>query len=101
VADFVGAGRTLRHLDLLTAADAVLPIRTTGLPVSTTGEGPAVAPTATLSDAMAALLNSDASSVPVVDGDSVLGQVTLDSIRAALRRSRGDVAVDLDVEVET
>jgi osmoprotectant transport system ATP-binding protein len=91
VADFVGAGRTLRRLDLLTAADALVPGRTTG-------GGPSVAPAATLADAMAALLTSDGPSVPVVDGGSVLGEVTLDSIRAALRESQVDVEVDVEVD---
>jgi osmoprotectant transport system ATP-binding protein len=77
VADFVGAGRTLRRLDLVSAADAVAP--------GGTGDGPAVAPDATLAEVMAALLTSDAPSVRVVDDGSAIGVVTLDSIRAALR----------------
>ncbi|HEV7688467.1 MAG TPA: ATP-binding cassette domain-containing protein, partial [Acidimicrobiia bacterium] len=97
VADFVGAGRTLRRLDLLTAADALVPGRATG-------SGPSVAPAATLADAMAALLTSNGSSVRVIDGDSVLGEVTLESIRAVLRRSQArqsQVDSEVDVEVET
>jgi osmoprotectant transport system ATP-binding protein len=80
VAGFVGAGRTLRRLDLLSAADALRP-------ADGAGRGPAVAPAATLAEVMAALLTGDAPSVPVVDGGVVLGAVTLDSIRAALRAS--------------
>ena len=85
VSDFVGAGRTLRRLDLLTAADAVA-----------AGSSPAagreatVSSDATLSDVMAALLTSDAPAVRVVDDGSVRGLVTLDSIRAALRDSGQD-----------
>jgi osmoprotectant transport system ATP-binding protein len=80
VADFVGSGRTLRRLGLLSAADALAP------PGSTVAsEGPAVAPAATLADAMAALLTSDAAAVRVVADGRVAGVVTLDSIRAALR----------------
>ncbi|MDQ1507249.1 MAG: hypothetical protein QOD57_4976, partial [Actinomycetota bacterium] len=95
--DFVGAGRTLRRLDLLTAADALVPGRATG-------NGPSVAPAATLADAMAALLTSDGPSVRVIGGGSVLGEVTLDSIRAALRQSQArqsQVDPEVDVEVET
>ena len=79
VADFVGAGRTLRRLDLLSAADAIA----TG--ASPTTEGPAVDPGATLAEVMAALLTSDAPAVRVAADGSVMGWVTLDSIRAALR----------------
>jgi hypothetical protein len=53
---------------------------------------------------MAALLTSDGPSVRVVDGGSVLGEVTLDSIRAALRQSQArqsHVDSEVDVEVET
>jgi osmoprotectant transport system ATP-binding protein len=78
VADFVGAGRTLRRLDLLSATDALGP-------PDTRGDGPAVARDATLADVMAALLTGDAPGVQVVENGSVLGVVTLDSIRAALR----------------
>jgi len=78
VADFVGAGRTLRRLDLLSASEA---LATTG----EAGEGPSVPPEATLAEVMAALLTSDAASVRVMTNGSVIGSVTLDSIRAALR----------------
>jgi osmoprotectant transport system ATP-binding protein len=78
VADFVGAGRTLRRLDLMTATDAIDDS-------SAAGEGPTVAPDATLADVIAALLTSDAPAVRVMTNGSVLGSVTLQSIRAALR----------------
>jgi osmoprotectant transport system ATP-binding protein len=78
VADFVGAGRTLRRLDLLSATDAL----DTG---GAAGEGPTIAPDATLADVMAALLTSDADAVRIMTNGSVVGSVTLDSIRAALR----------------
>jgi osmoprotectant transport system ATP-binding protein len=82
VADFVGAGRTLRRLDLLSAGDAAT-VTGTG-----TGEGggPTVAAAAPLSDAMAALLTSDAAAVRVIADGRAVGVVTLESIRAALRR---------------
>ncbi|HZQ75827.1 MAG TPA: ABC transporter ATP-binding protein [Acidimicrobiia bacterium] len=94
VADFVGAGRTLRRLDLLSAADALAPA---GSAPAAGGDGPAVAAGATLADVMTALLTSEGPSVRVVDADAVLGVVTIDSIRAALRRGTGpqpDAAVD-------
>jgi osmoprotectant transport system ATP-binding protein len=94
VADFVGAGRTLRRLDLLAAADAIA----TG---STSSGGPAVPPDATLADVMAALLTADRDAVQVVDNGSALGTVTFDSIRAALRRrDSGATSANPDAEVE-
>jgi osmoprotectant transport system ATP-binding protein len=81
VADFVGAGRTLRRLDLLSAADALTPPES-----AAGGGGPAVTPAATLADVMAALLTGDAPAVRVEDDGTALGVITLDSIRAALRR---------------
>ena len=82
VADFVGSGRTLRRLDLLPATDAL----TTEGPA---GEGPTVSADATLADVMTALLSTDAPTVRVGDDRSILGVVTLDSIRAALRDGDG------------
>jgi len=79
VADFVGAGRTLRRLDLLRAADAAAG-------GEAAEEGPALPPDATLADVMAALLTSDADAVRVARDDSTVGWVTLDSIKDALRR---------------
>ena len=78
VADFVGAGRTLRRLDLLAATDAL----TGG---GAAEDGPSVQSDATLADVVAALLTSDAPAVRVVGNGAVVGSVTLDSIRAALR----------------
>src|SRR5439155_4333032 len=80
VADFVGAGRTLRRLDLLSAADALVP------PGSAAGsDGPTVPPAATLADVMSVLLNGADQAVSVGDEAGALGVVTLDSIRTALR----------------
>ena len=81
VADFVGAGRTLRRLDLLSARDAL-----SRHGPDAAADGPVLGPTATLSDAMGALLTSDVPAVRIVDEGAVLGVVSLDSIRAALRR---------------
>ena len=78
VADFVGAGRTLRRLDLLPATAAL-----TG--ASPPPDGPAVAPSATLAEAMAALLSAVAPAVRVVENGTLRGAVTFESIRAALR----------------
>ena len=80
VGDFVGAGRTLRRLDLLSATDAL------DSGDGSAADGPTVPPDATLADVMAALLTTDSPAVRVVGDGSVLGSVTLDSIRAALRR---------------
>jgi osmoprotectant transport system ATP-binding protein len=89
VADFVGAGRTLRRLDLLAATAALVtdfPGDTPSPPGGIAEDGPSVPPDATLADVMAALLTSDAPAVRVVGNGSVVGSVTLDSIRAALRQ---------------
>ncbi len=83
VADFVGAGRTLRRLDLLPAASALALSRPAAV------DGPTVSAAGTLADVMTALLTTDAPSVRVVDGDATLGIVTLESIRTALRRDTG------------
>jgi osmoprotectant transport system ATP-binding protein len=95
VADFVGAGRTLRRLDLLSAVDALTPPGGTAV-----ADGPAVTPAATLADVMTALLTGDGSTVRVVDGGATVGTVTLDSIRAALRRDAVDHEVQAQVELE-
>jgi osmoprotectant transport system ATP-binding protein len=79
VADFVGAGRTLRRLDLLSAADALAPSEEAP-------GGAAVPPGATLADVMGILLTSDFGAVPVARDGMTAGVVTLESIRAALRR---------------
>ena len=82
VAGFVGDGRILKSLRFLPVSPAVVELRA--------GEAPAVAATATLDDALAALLTHDAGWVAVVDGDRVLGAVTLESIYAAVRRAAGE-----------
>ncbi len=81
VAEFVGAGRTLRRLDLLCAADALAPSDDGG-----GAGGVVVPPDATLAEVMGALLSGDAAAVRVVDRERTVGVVTLDSIRGALRR---------------
>jgi osmoprotectant transport system ATP-binding protein len=91
VADFVGAGRALRRLDLLSAADA-LAAPSEGLG----SEGPAVAPEATLAEVMSALLAGDAPAVRVVDTGRTLGLVTLESIRSALRREDSQAVVEAE-----
>ena len=95
VAGFVGAGRTLRRLDLLAAGDA--------LDRSAPGPPPAGAPTVTaaasLADVVSALLTSDSPIVAVTADGSTTGVVSLESIRAALRadaRSDREPAVDGD-----
>jgi osmoprotectant transport system ATP-binding protein len=87
VADFVGAGRTLRRLDLVSAAEA---FDSTG---SLPADGPSVPAGATLADAVAALLTGDTDAVRVVDDGTTLGLVTFGSIRAALR-SNAEVEVE-------
>jgi len=79
VAGFVGAGRTLRRLDLLSAADALV--------APGAGDGPSVDAAASLTEALSALLTSDAALVTVRRDGAPAGAVTLDSIRAALRRA--------------
>ena len=91
VADFVGAGRTLRRLDLMSAIDALAGS-------DAAGGGPTVSPDATLADVMAALLTSDAPGVRVVSNGSVVGSVTLDSMRAALRHEDTAQATDSPAE---
>jgi osmoprotectant transport system ATP-binding protein len=95
VADFVGAGRALRRLDLLSAAEA---LAAPGAPGSDGLEevGAVVAPDATLAAVMGALLTSDAPAVRVVENGSTVGIVTMESIRSALRRD--DSQVELEIE---
>ncbi len=91
VADFVGAGRTLRRLDLLSATDAL--DRGGGA-----NDGPIVAADATLTEVIAALLTGGAPAVRVVTNGSVIGSVTLDSIRAALRHDAAGQGADTPPE---
>jgi len=103
VADFVGAGRTLRRLDLLSASDALAP----PAPAAAPAGGPAVAPTVSLAEVLATLLTTDAPCVRVVDDGVVAGIVTLDSIRAALaatagpasRRTAPQAAIETEADV--
>src|SRR5581483_9235262 len=82
----------LRRLDLLSAADAVTDAAAgPDAAGELAAEGPAVAAAAPLTDAVAALLRSDAAAVRVIDDGRAVGIVTLDSIRAALRRDGGTV----------
>ena len=94
VADFVGAGRTLRRLDLLSAADALAPPDDAGR-----SDGAVVPPGATLAAVLGVLLTGDGAAVRVVDGDAPVGIVTIDSIRRALRRD-GPPAPHSEVDVE-
>jgi osmoprotectant transport system ATP-binding protein len=93
VADFVGAGRTLRRLDLLSAADALAPAGEAGR-----SAGAVVSPSATLADVMGALLTGDGGAVRVVDGDTAVGAVTVESIRRALHRDSDNPHAELDVD---
>jgi osmoprotectant transport system ATP-binding protein len=102
VADFVGAGRTLRRLDLLSAVDALVPHppEAPGGPAGVDGP-PAVAPGATLADVLAVLLTGNTPNVRVVDGATPLGTVNLDSIRAALRHhAAAPPSPEVEVEIE-
>jgi osmoprotectant transport system ATP-binding protein len=83
VASFVGSGRTLKRLGLLTVAEAMEPVPAT----PAAGEAGTVAAGATLAEALSELLGHDAGWVGVVDGGRVAGVVTLASIREALRRA--------------
>jgi osmoprotectant transport system ATP-binding protein len=91
VADFVGAGRTLRRLDLLRATDAIVPSPAAAAP---TADGPAVPSEATLADVMAALLVTDGAAVRIVENGTAVGLVTLESIRAALRQDQPEVELE-------
>ncbi|MGH8992994.1 MAG: ABC transporter ATP-binding protein, partial [Acidimicrobiia bacterium] len=79
VAGFVGAGATLKRLGLLPVTVAV----EAGGPAG----GGRVAAGATLAEATDALLRAEGASVTVMEGDRVVGVVTLASIQSALRRS--------------
>ncbi|MGH9036086.1 MAG: ABC transporter ATP-binding protein, partial [Acidimicrobiia bacterium] len=83
VAGFVGSGATLKRLGLVSVTTAVRP----GPPAG----GGRVDAGATLADATDALLRGEGTSVSVVEGDRLLGVVTLASIQDALRRADGGV----------
>jgi osmoprotectant transport system ATP-binding protein len=95
VAGFVGAGRTLRRLGLLSATDALVPRGDAGR-----SDGVGVPPGATLAEVVGALLTGEAAAVRVVDGDTALGVVTVDSIRRALRRDAPPPDPQSEVEVD-
>jgi osmoprotectant transport system ATP-binding protein len=87
VAEFVGASRGLRRL-------AVTPIRREDLEPSrvaadANGEGalPSVPATASLEDALAAMMRHDEAAVAVTDEGRTIGVLTPNTIHAALRRS--------------
>jgi osmoprotectant transport system ATP-binding protein len=83
VAEFVGAGRTLKHLDLVPVEAALEP----GVPPpDADGRAGTVPAGASLAEAMAELVAHDAPVVAVVADGRVTGVVTLESIRAALRQ---------------
>ena len=83
VAGFVGAGATLKRLGLLPVTTAVRP----GVPAG----GGDVDAGATLAEATEALLRAEGASIGVVDGDRMLGVVTLASIQDALRQPQDGV----------
>ena len=121
VAGFVGAGRTLRRLDLMTAGDALVPVSDSSVSdsavsdsavsgsaasgsavsASTGADGPAVTLQATLAEVLGALLAGDGPAVAVTDDGHMVGRVTLDSLRSALRRPQPEGQPMLDVEVES
>jgi osmoprotectant transport system ATP-binding protein len=83
VADFFGADRGVKQL-------AVTPIDPAMLgPLNGAAEAglPTVPQSATLADALAALLSSDCDEVVVVDGTQRLGVLTADRIHTALRKA--------------
>jgi osmoprotectant transport system ATP-binding protein len=80
VEDFLGEGRMVRRLALISVRDVkLLPLNGAQPPVTSVDAG------ASLRDALDAVLRADDGRVRVVDGDAVLGVVTLDVIREASR----------------
>jgi len=83
VASFVGAGRMLKRLDLVPVEAAL----EGGVPPPAARGGAGTVPAgASLAEAMAELVAHDAPFVTVLQDGRVSGLVTLESIRAALRR---------------
>jgi osmoprotectant transport system ATP-binding protein len=80
VASFVGSGRVLERLGLLPVTEVMGPP-----PSSAAGLGRVTAG-ATVTEALTELLTNDAPGVAVMDGDRVIGVVTVASIRQVLRR---------------
>ena len=79
VADFLGEGRMVRRLSLITVRDVAL------APLNGQPAGGAVDAGVTLRDALDAVLRSNDGRVRVVDGGTVLGIVDADVIRQASR----------------
>jgi osmoprotectant transport system ATP-binding protein len=86
VAGFVGAGRGLKALQVLRVTDAELR--------PPDGAGPTVAHTASLADALSALLLDDGPAIGVTRDGTVIGELTLESIHAAVRRRSGSTGPD-------
>jgi osmoprotectant transport system ATP-binding protein len=83
VAQFVGNDRSLQLLSVLTVANCTLD------PPPSGADGlPRVASSTSLRDALTILLESDAGSAAVHDGDRLVGGLSLDGVRAALRAAR-------------
>ena len=80
VAEFVGASRGLRRL-------SVTPIRPEDLEPPAPGRWTTVPVTASLEDALAAMMRQDEPKVAVTDDGRTVGLLTPDAIHAALRRS--------------
>ena len=80
VAAFVGASRGLRRL-------SVTPIRPEDLEPAAPGQWTTVPVTASLEDALAAMMRQDEPKVAVTDDGRTVGLLTPDAIHAALRRS--------------
>jgi osmoprotectant transport system ATP-binding protein len=80
VAEFVGAARGLRRL-------SVTPIRTEDLEPPAPGPWTTIPVTASLEDALAAMMRQDEPKVAVTDDGRTVGLLTPDAIHAALRRS--------------
>ena len=80
VAAFVGASRGLRRL-------SVTPIRPEDLEPAAPGRWTTIPVTASLEDALAAMMRQDEPKVAVIDDGRTVGLLTPDAIHAALRRS--------------
>jgi osmoprotectant transport system ATP-binding protein len=86
VEEFVGADRALKRLALLRVADAELE------PGEAADGTRPLAPTTSLRDALAALLQQPDGRLAVVEGDRALGVLTLEAVHAQLRREAGAAA---------
>jgi osmoprotectant transport system ATP-binding protein len=80
VADFVGADRGLKSLQIGTVADAEL------VPVNGTRPAARVDASASLADALSTLLLGDEASVGVTRDGELVGILTLDAVHAAARK---------------